>query len=162
MIICHNDDLKDAPSTDSEGKSQTHQTNFWHQCLLLFRSWSQWCVLLVPTWFTSRPLWLLPTVQSQISPAWHQGHQYEFIPPWKLYEKHRPGTVVLIPQIYQVNRHSMCVLANSTEAVKIPPIPILHATQGAAASGLGSNSPVKSTQAFTSFQSPSKKRKMDM
>jgi len=137
MIICHNDDPKGAPSTDSEGKSQTHQTNFWHQCLLLFRSWSPtWCVLLVPIWFTSQPLWLLPTIQSQISPAQHQGHQYELIPPWKLYKKHCPGTVVLIPQIYQVNRHSMCVLADSTEAIEIPPIPILYATQGATALGL--------------------------
>jgi len=119
---------------------------------------------------TSTHLIYFPTIvapskiQSQISPAWHQleGHQYELIPPWKLYKKHCPGTVVLIPKIYQVNDCSVCVFADSMEAVEIPPIPILHATQGAATSGLGSNSPVKSTQAFTSFQSPSKKCKMDM
>jgi len=48
------------------------------------------------------------------------------------------------------------------EAVKILPIPILPATQGTTTSGSGSNSPVKLTQAFTLFQSPSKKHKMDM
>jgi hypothetical protein len=80
----------------------------------------------------------------------------------KLYEKHCPGTVVLIPQIYQVNGHSVCVLAESMEAIKILPIPTLPETQGTTTLCSGSNSPMKLTQAFTPFQSPSKKHKMDM
>ena len=52
----------------------------------------------LPTWFTSWPLWLLSTIQSQISLAWHQGHQHELIPPWKLHKKICPSTVVLIPR----------------------------------------------------------------
>ena len=61
-----------------------------------------------------------------------------------------------------LSQQTLHVLAESTEAVKILPIPILPATQGTATSHSSPNSPVKLTQAFTSFQSPSKKCKMDM
>jgi len=153
MIICCNDKPKDAPST--EGKSQTHQTNFRHQCLLLFRSWSQTrCVL--PIWFTSQPLWLLLTIQSQISPAQHQGHLETL---WKTLTWHCClNTTDLSSQWTQC----VCVLAESMEAIKILPIPTLPATQGTTTLCSGSNSPVKLTQAFTPFQSPSKKHKIDM
>ncbi|KAJ7829347.1 hypothetical protein B0H13DRAFT_2372630 [Mycena leptocephala] len=84
-------------------------------------------------------------------PGWHSLWKGALIPPYNFYERLKPGTLVLVQaslhkkrKIYQINAHSIKVLADSDAPVEPRPIQFPRNWEGSAA-------PTAATTEFTNF-----------